>query len=546
MQFLFAAFLAMAITMLIIPPLMQMAGRIGVLDLPGGRRTHDAPIPRVGGIAMAIGMLVAMLLWGSLTVQMKGYLLALPILLVFGIQDDRIELAPAWKLVGQMLAALVVMYVGDMHVGVWRHADVHEVPQWLSVPITLMFIVGVTNAINLADGLDGLAGGVTLVCLSGLLMLALTGSSPQVAFLCMVSMGAVLGFMRYNTYPARIFMGDAGSQVLGFSAAVFSLILTQDRELPYSGALPLLLLGMPVMDTLTVMTERMLDGKSPFKADRLHIHHRLLGLGFRHHEAVIVIYGAQILLLVLAWYLRYASDLVIVAAFAAVTVSILVALRVAHRRQWQWRAVPDGTAPAASRLGGWFIIGMDGVLGRWSTLVMAGAMGAYGVLLLVAGAAASIDVRILSIACALVMVSSVLTRRKQVTAGWLERAVCYICVLIAVTLDRPLAQHGAAYFTIELVIFGLLTLSLGVYLYASRDRRFQVTPMDVLVVLVALALPNLPGSIVGAYTSGPVIIKALLLLYGVESLSLAHGVAWRMLTRGTALFLAMVAVLPWL
>jgi UDP-GlcNAc:undecaprenyl-phosphate GlcNAc-1-phosphate transferase len=539
---LFAALLSMGITVMLIPPLIKWAANLGVLDQPGVRKVHSHPVPRVGGIAMAIGMLVAMLVWGSAAIEFRAYLAALLTLLIFGIQDDRLTLSPLWKLLGQVLAALIVMYAGHLSIGIVRHVDAYELPIWLSTPITLLFIVGVTNAINLADGLDGLAGGTTLLCVSGLLLLSLTSDSMQVAFVCVVLIGAVLGFLRYNTHPARIFMGDAGSQLLGFSAAVFSLMLTQDRELPFSATLPLLLLGVPVIDTLTVMTERVLDGRSPFQADRTHVHHRLLAVGFDHHEAVMVIYGAQALLLVLAWYLRFASDATILLVFACVAVGIVSLLRQARTRGWRWRALTAGAAKKS-----WLRVQIrwlkqDERLNRWVGYVIGSSIVGYAALLIINGIAAPMDIRILATGSALVVLISVAVHRSGVLAGWLERAALYVSALIAVSLDRPGALSVPVKLYIEAGLFVALTGALAIRLHLSADRRFRMTPLDVLVLLVAIALPNLPGSVLSGYAAGWMVAKVLLLLYGIENLSVSAGMQWRILTGGTLMFLAAVAL----
>lgn len=541
MQLLFAALLSMGITVLLIPPLMHWSASLGVLDQPGGRKVHASPIPRVGGIAMAVGMLVAMVVWGSLGVELRAYLLAMLLLLIFGVQDDRLTLSPGWKLLGQAAAALIVMYYGNINISILRHVDAYELPLWLSTPITLFFIVGVTNAINLADGLDGLAGGTTLLCLSGLLLLALTSGKMEAILVCAVAVGAVLGFLRYNTHPARIFMGDAGSQLLGFSAAFISLLLTQDRELPFSSALPLLLLGVPVIDTLTVMTERVLDGKSPFQADRTHVHHRLLALGFDHHEAVMVIYGAQASLLVLAWYLRFVSDAVIITVFACVSLGIVTLLRQARLRGWRWRVVQAGQTKQSWLRMQVRWLKQEERLNRWAGYVIGSAIVAYAALLMINGLTVPVDIRVLAMVSAVVVLVSIVVRRAGNQAGWLERAALYVSALIAVSLDRPGLLSGSIKWGLELVIFVSLALAIVVRLRLSTDRRYRVTPLDLLVLLVAVALPNLPGSVISAYAAGWMVAKVLLLLYGIENLSVSAGLQWRLLTGGTLLFLTAVA-----
>jgi UDP-GlcNAc:undecaprenyl-phosphate GlcNAc-1-phosphate transferase len=158
-------------------------------------------------------------------------------------------------------------------------------PAWVAVPLTVVAIIGVTNAINLADGLDGLAGGISLLSFCCIGYLAYLEGDISVGLAALAFIGAIFGFLRFNTHPATIFMGDTGSQLLGFAAITLSLALTQ-RQTALSPLLPLILLGFPVLDTLTVMITRILRKRSPFSADRNHFHHNLLDLGFRHPESV--------------------------------------------------------------------------------------------------------------------------------------------------------------------------------------------------------------------------------------------------------------------
>lgn len=544
MQILFASLLAMGMTVLLIPPLMRNAGRLGVLDQPGTRKVHVTPIPRVGGIAMAIGILIALLMWSNRSQLLVTYCSSMVVLLVFGVIDDRIALTPRWKLLGQVIAALIVMTFAHVNVGSVHHLQSHEVPVWLSYPLTLLFIVGVTNAINLADGLDGLAGGATLLCLTGLALLAFTGGSDFVAFAAVITIGAVLGFLRYNTHPARIFMGDAGSQLLGFSVAVMSLILTQDKDMLYSASLPLLLLGVPVIDTLTVMIERMLDGRSPFAADRTHVHHRLLSLGFKHHEAVMIIYGAQSIMLIMAWYLRYASDVIIVAVFVVLAMVIVAALRLAGKMRWRWRpddeAVPYAVDSWLQCKLRWLYAGER--LNRLMGYVIGASVIVYGCLVVINSISVPPDIRVLAGVAALIVLLSLVVRRAGRETGWLERAALYTSVLIAVYLDRLGTINPFVQFIVEGLLFGVLIAGIVVRMSFRTDRRFRITPLDVLVLIAAIALPNLPGSMLSSYALGGMIWKTLLLFYAVENLSVTAGVQWRMLAGGTLMFLSAVAL----
>src|SRR5208283_5137445 len=267
--------LAMSLTMLLIPLLMRWAAPLGFLDQPEARKVHTTPVPRVGGIAMAVAVLLALLIWGITTPAMQALWAGIAILLAFGVWDDRRPLRAASKFVGQAIAALVMMGWGGLRISSLTLTERMMLPAWISLPLTFLFLVGCTNAFNLADGLDGLAGGMAILCLCGTALLAYTVGNNAVGSVAVLMVGALIGFLRFNTHPARVFMGDGGSQMLGFSAAVLALLLTQDQQIPLSTALPLLLLGMPIIDTLMVMSVRLLRGFSPFIADRRHVHHRL-------------------------------------------------------------------------------------------------------------------------------------------------------------------------------------------------------------------------------------------------------------------------------
>src|SRR5262245_2058133 len=335
----------MTVTTALIPALMRLADRLHVIDVPGPRKVHARPIPRVGGVAMVAGALVPLLFWLEGGPTLQAYLAAALLLLLFGIWDDRVSLGYLSKFVGQIIAAIIVVEWGGVLIHSLTLTDRVELPDQLALPLTVLFLVGITNAINLADGLDGLAGGTTLLSCCAIAMLGMAIGDRFVATVAIVLAGSILGFLRYNTYPARIFMGDGGSQFLGFTVGVIAVLLTQSESAPISAALPLLLLGVPILDTLMVMVQRIAEGRSPFSADRNHIHYRLLGLGFDHHEAVVVIYLLQAALFLTAWFMRYESDLRIGLAFGAYAVLVLGALFGASRRGWRWRHVDPAQRP---------------------------------------------------------------------------------------------------------------------------------------------------------------------------------------------------------
>jgi len=535
--------LAMSVTMALIPPLMHVAERFNFLDAPSHRKVHVTPVPRVGGIAMAIGTLLALALSAQFSQPMPAYLAGLVVLLVFGVCDDRFTLSAGPKFAGQILAVLLVMMWGDVNIGTITLTQRHELPQYLGLPLTFLFLIGVTNAINLSDGLDGLAGGTTLLSLSALALLALTSGTPFVGAVAIVIIGAILGFLRFNTHPARVFMGDGGSQILGFSAAVLATVLTQDESTPLSSALPLLLLGIPIIDTLMVMTQRILAGHSPFKADRNHIHHRLLALGFDHHEAVMSIYVLQAGLFVAAWFLRYESDLTIVAVFVAVSALSIVALHVAGRSGWQWRQANPTLHDDASGLRmllRW--LRQPSHMPRWTLIAIAGTLATYFLGIAWSCPTPSGDIRAMAACLAAVVVASLLIRWRAVEASVVDKAVLYIAVVIAVYLDRMTDSVFELHGSLQWLLFGLLVVSILLRFRLATDRSFRISTLDVLVIFIAIVVPNLPGSIASATQMGESIAKLITLMYGVETLLGSAARWWRLPSLAAAGFLAVCAL----
>jgi UDP-GlcNAc:undecaprenyl-phosphate GlcNAc-1-phosphate transferase len=530
--------IAMSVTMALIPPLMHAAGRWRILDQPNARKVHSEPIPRIGGIAMAIGVLLALLVLQITAPMLLAYCGGVVVLLVFGVWDDRVTLSAGPKFIGQALAIAVVMVFGGVEIGTLTFDHRYAIPEWVALPLTFLFIMGATNAINLADGLDGLAGGTTLMCLAAVALLAFTIGHPYVGGIALALVGAVLGFLRFNTHPARVFMGDAGSQILGFSVAVLSVTLTQDENAPFSSALPLLLLGVPVIDTLMVMSERILAGRSPFKADRTHIHHRLLALGFDHHEAVMVIYLLQAALFVAAWFMRYESDVVILAVFAGALIALIGSLRLAAHYRWQWRGVTPAGIATPSRLRQYLQwLGESSRLPRWSLWMIASLLLIYAVPMTAVGAPPSGDIRSLAAVLAGLMLGCLVLRAANRPIPWVEKAALYLSAVLVVYLDEWTQASWPPFREWQWLLFALLALSVAVRIRLSSERRFTVTPLDLLVILMAIVLPNLPGSIATPHTLGISVGKLVVMFYALETLT--TGIA----RRGHWLLIAALAVL---
>ncbi len=330
-QLFFSFMTSLLIGMALIPPLRWAAERFHVMDLPGDRKVHQHPVPRIGGIAIAVGACATIAWWVPTDVTMLSILLGSTIIVVFGVWDDCADLGYRTKLLGQVVAALAVILIGGIRFNTMPFLLDAEIPLWVSIPITLFFLVGVSNAVNLTDGLDGLAGGLSFLTLFGIAYLAYLSNDSTVLALAMPFLGALLGFLRYNTYPARIFMGDGGSQLLGFIMGVLAILLTDSSRGPFSPSLLLFLLGLPFLDTLGVTGQRLTEGRSPFLGDRTHIHHKLLRVGLTHYEAVTAIYVVQAGLIGAGYLLRWQSDTLILPLYLMIAGSVLMLFVAAGR-----------------------------------------------------------------------------------------------------------------------------------------------------------------------------------------------------------------------
>jgi UDP-GlcNAc:undecaprenyl-phosphate/decaprenyl-phosphate GlcNAc-1-phosphate transferase len=517
MDLLLPLVVAMVVTMSLIPLLMRAAGHLHVIDQPAGRKLHAQATPRVGGIAMAIGVLLPLWLWLPMDATLLAYLVAVGVLLLFGIWDDRVTLGPGVKLAGQSLAVLIVMFVGQVSIDSLMLDTRWALPHWFSLALTFMFLVGLTNAINLADGLDGLAGGMALLCCAALTLMAKNWGVRFVDTAGIALTGALLGFLRFNTYPARIFMGDAGSQFLGLSLGVLSILITQQGATPLSTALPLLLLGVPVLDTLTVITTRVLAGRSPFAADRGHFHYRLMALGFDHIEAVIVLYMVQGALFLLAWQLRFENDLLILAAFAGFATLFSGGFALLEHSGWRWRVdTPSNRKRPMTRLRAWLSAPQH--LPRWAmrTAWLCAAMYLLGV-----GVYASpipVDVGALGFPGFVLLLAGSLGHGAEPARLWLQRGAVYLAALAAVYLDYRMTASAPLLQAMKWVFLPLLVLSVVISVRLWGRRRFEVTPLDLMLIFATLALPNLPGLAHTPHNIGITVAKVVALLYAVEML----------------------------
>jgi UDP-GlcNAc:undecaprenyl-phosphate GlcNAc-1-phosphate transferase len=495
--------------MVLIPPLMRLAEWLHVLDIPGERKLHKVAIPRIGGIAMATGAVLPLIMWLPPQRPVVAYLCGAAILLFFGFWDDRKNLDYRLKFLGQMIAVLVVVLYGGVvikHIPFFLRAD--ALPAYIGVPLTVFALVGVTNAINLADGLDGLAAGMTLLSLGMIALMAYMTDSITLVLMTVAVIGSIFGFLRFNTYPARIFMGDAGSQFLGFSLGVLVVMLTQEANPALSSALPFMILGLPIVDTLMVMGQRIHQGRSAFSPDNNHIHHKFLSLGFDHYGAVFVIYLLQSILVLGAYFLRFESDLLILCLYVVFCVTLLSLLRIASARGWRIH----GHRPEIHTPIHWLRSGQRLLkVALYFALITIPAYFLLGVLF-VEKVPKDIGVVAWMLLAILLMLY---LKRSGKAFSIIEKAGAYIACVFVVYLTQVTPGVLAEYAIYRNTLLAALAMAVAIGFRFSKER-FQITPLDFLVIFIALTLPNLPDLNVGESHLGATMGVLIVLFYGIE------------------------------
>ncbi len=277
------------------PLVKALSVKVGAVDVPkDSRRMHNHPIPRMGGLAIFFGFVVAMLLFVPLDRPKQGMLLGAVIIVVLGMLDDKYALPAKPKFLVQIIAALIAVMAGN-RIEVLSNPNIFSPnPYWelgvLSIPVTVIWILAITNSVNFIDGLDGLACGVSTISAATMLVIALRVEEWNVAVMMAALVGACLGFLAYNFNPAKIFMGDTGSTFLGFIMATMSVEGMFKQYTIISFVVPFLMLGLPIFDVCFAVVRRVSHGQSPMKPDRGHVHHRLIDMGFSQKQAVGVLY----------------------------------------------------------------------------------------------------------------------------------------------------------------------------------------------------------------------------------------------------------------
>jgi len=508
----FSFITSLFICMALIPPLQLNAGRWSFMDVPGGRKVHANPIPRVGGMAFGFSALASIFFWVPQDPVVMPVLLSALIILGFGIWDDRAELNYKVKLVGQLFAVFVVVGIGHIRMEQIPFLYEENAPLWLTVPVTVVFLVGAANAVNLSDGLDGLAGGLTFLSFSGIAYLAYLSHDQTVLVLAAGFLGGLLGFLRYNTYPARIFMGDAGSQLLGFSMGVLVLLLSDPSRAPFPLTVGLLLLGLPFLDTMAVMGQRLAKGRSPFIGDRNHVHHKLLALGLSHYEAVIVIYAIQAVMVGLAYLLRWQSDALILTLYGIFAVAMFALFVLTERRGLLLSGSSEGRVLSDTKFaqaGLW--------LSEMAPRFLAVVVPLFLVMHVFLPGQVPMDVGYAALSLFAVVCLGLWLIPQYRTH--LVRGGLYVgsAFLMYVGEQSGIPDIRPIYVT-QNTLLALIAVLVLLSMRFSRENRFQTTPLDYLMVFFALVMPLLPEMRADMPTLSVLAAKLIVLYFSFELL----------------------------
>lgn len=517
MTFLSTLLLSTLITISLIPMCRWIALWLNIVDMPNERKVHTKPIPRIGGLAMAFGAFASFVFLTDWDPFVKALCMSTAIIVAFGMLDDARGLNFKQKLAAQTAASLIMILYGGVRItslGMLLPDDM-LLPAYLSIPLTLIVMVGVINAINLSDGLDGLAGGICLLSFACIGYLGYGSGDMTIAVVAFAMTGCILGFLRFNTFPATVFMGDAGSQFLGLIAAALSIKLTQGST-PLSRILPLILLGFPILDTLSVMMERIVQGRSPFLPDKNHFHHKLIRLGLYHTESVIAIYILQAGLVVSAYIFRFYPEGTLLLAYMIFSSVILAIFQAAERTGWRFKRTSLIDTAVKGRLR---FLKEKNLLIVFSFRLLQIALPA----LMFASCFLASDLPaylpLYTLAAAVILLLTLIFFNAWL--GPVLRVVLYLVIPFVVffSSENRIDWTGLPVEQIYNISFGgVALLAILTLKFTRRTTGFKATPMDILILFFALVVPNIPDFGISRYNMGMVAAKIVVFFFSYDVL----------------------------
>ncbi len=511
---------ATIVSLLVIPVMMKLAPRLGMIDVPDERKVHSMPIPRVGGWGIIVGSMLPILFLIRMDDFLATFVFGAFTLLMFGALDDSKEMGHHIKFVGQLLAVAPLVTYGGLYISNFPFLTGIELPAIIGIPFTVVALVGVINAANQSDGLDGLAGGETIISCGAFALLSYLSNAHLGIVISISALGGILGFLRYNTYPATVFMGDGGSQFLGFSLGVLAVFITQEVDTSLSPSVVLLLLGLPVVDSLAVFYKRAVAGGSPFVATRDHIHHSLLDLGLAQKESVTFIYVVHAMFVFSGIWLRHSSDWVIMGGYLLAVSTIFTGLWLAKKRGWKLHE-PGKVSnkivgrEKASATGNWLLVSAP-------RQILESLVPVY---LIAVSLWVNEVPRDFGIVAAVLGIAVFLQNWGLLPMGkMMARPTIYIAAVFVIYLcvnDRP--SWGRWWLPyLEIAFYSLIAISVAVSVRFSprrRQREFHSTALDYLIVLVGIgALPFIRAAQSSEFNISLFVVVLGVMLYGCELL----------------------------
>jgi UDP-GlcNAc:undecaprenyl-phosphate GlcNAc-1-phosphate transferase len=342
---------AFTIAMVCMPPIIRLVNKFRLHDIPDARKEHSLPTPTLGGIAIVLGMVISLILWFpySLSGEMVSCFFSMAILFAMGITDDLSDLSAKYKFIVEIALALLVTLSGLRITSFGGLFGLYELPLTAQYSFTILAIVGIINAFNFVDGIDGLAAGISFMSLITMGIFFTIDSDQSFALVAFALAGSVLAFLYFNMNPAKIFMGDTGSLVVGFIIAILCVKFIQENSFtakPLMKAAPLFALGMvliPVFDAIRVSSSRIWKGRSPFQPDRTHIHHLLTNGGISHSLTSKIICAVHGFILIEVYWLRELKPVFILVMLIVTMVIVTIAFHNIHRLKWL-KKQDDGSA----------------------------------------------------------------------------------------------------------------------------------------------------------------------------------------------------------
>lgn len=328
-------FIALIVAYALTPSVKKLAIKVGAIDKPDPRKVHTHTIPRLGGLAIYFGFMAGVLYSMPLNHEMLGLLLGCSAIVCIGIWDDICNIPAKVKLVGQIVSACIPVAFGIQIEWLTNpFGTLIVLPEIVAIPVTIFWIIGFTNTVNLIDGLDGLAAGVSFIASISMFLMAVSMNQYLPAMIIISMAGAALGFLQYNFNPAKIFMGDTGSMLLGYTMAVTAVLGLVKTAATIALVVPVIALGLPILDTLFAIVRRKMSGVPIFTPDKGHLHHRLLALGLTQKQAVLIMYCVSAVLGLVALFVasvNYKTGILTVAIVLAVIIYSAKRIGILHK-----------------------------------------------------------------------------------------------------------------------------------------------------------------------------------------------------------------------